>query len=376
MKLESKKYIYFSFALFCLQTLGYNVVALGILILSLIPICSFQSFLKSIQNNFWYFTFLYLSFTIGLYHFFCNGLSIWNITYWGQFYFLSYALLAIKDKECAFEKVKYCVYAIYIADIFTNILSFAGVNLPWAEVGSVRPGESMTRYGGIKNSALYSGSLTFITLCYLLQENIGMKLKKYIYCLLACFNLILSGSYRYFIICLIVLVLYFVHLYKHRLLLMCTYILSIVIVYVSTLYTMLINQSNFLRALIWEHTMQDISLKPLLGHGFYNMHLDDNQDFSYTQLVASGVTESCILLIGYNFGIIVLFLYFICLACVLLKFNRYNSYHAALGIFIGLSLDLFWGGSFDNSLSFSLLTLSIYIINNKFTNQIETLNKK
>lgn len=359
---EKNKYLLFSFALFCLQTIGYNVVALGILILSLISICSLKSLLINIQKNFLYFVFLYVSITIGLYHSLCNGISIWNITYWGQFYFLSYALLAIKDKENAFEKIKYCVYAIYIADIFTNLFSFAGIDLPWAGVGIVRPGESMARYGGIKNSTLYSGSLTFIALCYLLQENLQRTWKKYAICSLACFNLVLSGSYRYLIICFVVLVLYFFHLYKHRLLLFCLYILSIIIVYMSTLYTMLINQSNFLRALIWEHTIQEIRLTPLLGHGFFNMHLQENQDFSYTQLVASGVTESCILLIGYNFGIIVLFLYFTCQLQVLLKFNNYINYHATLGIFIGLSLDLFWGGSFDNSLSFSLLTLSIYLI--------------
>jgi len=126
---------------------------------------------------------------------------------------------------------------------------------------------------------------------------------------------------------------------------------------------MFINASNFSRFLIWKHFFGEIAKHPIFGHGFFNMHLEDIQDFSFTHLIASGVTESCILLLAYCFGIPVLLFYLSSIFTTLKKYYYYSEYKTELGLFIGLTLDLFWGGSFDNSLSLSSLTLSLYIIN-------------
>lgn len=369
-ELNDKKYYLLSFSIFCLQTTGYNVVALSLLMIAMLFTCSFKGFIEGLSSNFELFIFLFASLAIGFYFTLCNGIASWNIAYWGQFYFLSFALLAIRDKEQATKALKYCVYAIFIADIFTNLLLLIGVDVPWAKLAAVRPGETMSRFGGVKNNALYSGSVTFIAFCYSLTNDIENKWAKWAVVLVTLFNLILSGSYRYIIIWLVVISLYVLKLYKHRILLIGMYVSSIVVVYVSTKLTMLLNLSNFYRALIWEHTMEEIRKSPILGHGFFNMHLEDKQDFSYAQLVASGVTESCILLIGYNFGMIILLFYLFCFSLVLVHYKKYTAYAVELGLFIGLSLDLFWGGSYDNSLSFSLLTLGAYTINGKIQNQI------
>ena len=41
----------------------------------------------------------------------------------------------------------------------------------------------------------------------------------------------------------------------------------------------------------------------------------------------------------------------------------YEKYEQELGLFIGLSLDLFWGGSIDNCMSLAILLSSTYEIN-------------
>lgn len=360
---SSKKYYLFGLALLLFQIIGYNIISLSILIIAIIPIISANELLANIKTVPLYFYFLIFSLVIGFYFTVSNGITKWNIEYWGQFYFLSFILLAVKDKQQALTIIKYCVYIIFIADLFSNLLLLAGFDIPWSTLPPVRKGETIARFTGVKGNTLYSGSITFIALCFMFQESLKSKIKKYfcIFCMI--FNLTLSGSYRYFIICAVVATLYYFHLYKHRIILFITYISSILIVYFSTELTMFISASNFSRFLIWKHFFGEISKCPFFGHGFFNIHLEDIQDFSFTHLIASGVTESCILLLAYCFGIPILLLYLSNIFTTLKRYCYYSEYKTELGLFIGLTLDLFWGGSFDNSISFSALTLSLYIIN-------------
>ena len=164
-------------------------------------------------------------------------------------------------------------------------------------------------------------------------------------------NLILSGSYRYLIIGAVVATMYYLHLYRSKLMMLGMYVSSIIIVFVSTLMTMFSNLSNFYRAFIW----------------FY--FFKENQDFSTpSHLIANGVTESCILTIGYSFGLIVLLFFLTSIVRTLLRYKVYRKYSVELGLFIGLTLDLFWGGSFDNTYTFTLLLLSWYLVNERFYN--------
>lgn len=358
-----KKYYLFGIAMLQLQLIGYNVVSLGILAVSILPIISGNTFLNCIKTIPIYFYFLLFSITIGIYFSISKGLKTHNVMYWGQFYFFSFVLMAIRSKKYALSIIKYCVYIIYIGDIFTNILLLFGIDVPWSVLPPVREGESMARFTGIKGNTLYSGSISFIALCFMFQEELKSKFKKY-FCLLSMiFNLALSGSYRYFIICAVVIALYYFHLYKHRAILFLAYIGSIIIVYFSTKITMFISASNFSRYLIWQHFFKEIEKNPLIGHGYFNMYLEEMQDFTWTHLIANGVTESSIILIAYCFGLPMLIIYLLSFATTLNRYIHYPKYMTELGLFIGLTLDLFWGGSFDNSLSFSALTLSLYLIN-------------
>jgi len=362
MSAEQNKYIPFCIALFLLQMVGYNVVTIGILAISLTPILDMNEFLSRIRVVPFFFVFLLSSMVIGLYFAMTEGIHTWNIMYWGQFYFFCFVLLAVKDKSMTLNALKYCTYAIFAADLFSNILLLMGFDIPWSELPPVRPGETMSRYTGVKGNTLYSGSITFIAICFILQEHVKKAWKSTLFASML-FNLILSGSYRYFIVFAVVLTLRTLKLYKRIPLLLLMYTGSIIIVYYSTKFTTFISLSNFERFYIWQHFFGEIAKQPLLGHGYFNIHLVEYEAWTFYGLISNGVTESCILLIAYCFGIPALFLFFLSLGKTLCCYKAYSEYRHELGIFIGFTLDLFWGGSFDNSLTLSAMLLSLYLIN-------------
>ena len=363
MKDINKTYLWFGLAMLLLQLAGYNVATLGLLGLCSLPLISANTLIKNIRAIPIFFIFITFSIIVGLYFALCDGLESWKLMYWGQFYFFIFLLMAVKDKVQMFTVLRYCTYIIFFADFFTNLLLLAGFNVPWSSLPDVRPGEKMARFTGIKGNTLYSGSISFIALCFLFHEDMKSKLKKYSFIFAAVLNIALSGSFRYYIITAVVFSIYYLHLYKHRTILIAEYIGSIIVVFLATRLTMLVNGSNFFRFNIWSYYFNQIEKSPIIGHGWFNMHLTDLDSFSWTHLAANGVTESCILLLAYCFGIPLLIFYLAIIAKTLLAYKTYTNYLSELGLFAGLSLDLFWGGSFDNSLSLSILTLSWYLIN-------------
>ena len=62
-------------------------------------------------------------------------------------------------------------------------------------------------------------------------------------------------------------------------------------------------------------------------------------------------------------GIPLAIIFLIVIYKTLRKFSSYQQYAQELGLFVGLTLDLFWGGSIDNCMSLAILLLSIYQIN-------------
>lgn len=364
---ERKRYIFFGFAIFLMQFIG--IVALPLYIIGFLSIISSDKFLNSIRYIPMFFFFLSLSLVIAVYFGLIQGLHTWNLTYWGLFYVVTFGTIGIKDKELALRCLKYCVYAIFFADIFTNLLLLAGFDVPWSSLPPIRTGEKMARFTGVKGNTLYSGSISFMAYCFSLQEKDIKKIVKLL--LIACtiFNLGLSGSFRYYIICAFVFGLYLFRLQKYRIILILGYIGSIVLVYFATKFTMFLNLSNYYRFMIWSHFIKEISKSPIIGHGLFNMHLSNSMDFSsYELLIDRGVTESCILLVGYCFGLPLLCLFIGSIIKTLIRYKSYEKYKVELGLFAGLTLDLFWGGSFDNTLSISLLILSWYCINENYFN--------
>ncbi|WP_333616452.1 ligase [Bacteroides pyogenes] len=359
-----KRYIAFGVGMLITQVVGYNIVTMAFFALSMLFIISSKSLFANIRYTPFFIFFLILSLGIGGYFGLCKGLEAWNIPYWGQFYFLCFALLCVDDKQSCLNVLRLVVYCAFILDLSSNLLMLAGIDIPWTSPPPIRPGETLARFTGFKGNALYSGSITFCATCYALQEN--YKYKQYRYPVLCSMivNLILSGSYRYLIIGTVVGILYYLHLYKNKLLLIGMYVVTIISVLTATFATAFTNLSNFYRVLIWTYFTKEIAKAPWIGHGFFNIHLQGVEDFiSPYFLINKGVTESCILTLAYNFGLPILFLFLLSIFKTLTKYPLYPTYRAELGLFIGLSLDLFWGGSFDNTLTFSLLIISLYTIN-------------
>ena len=116
--------------------------------------------------------------------------------------------------------------------------------------------------------------------------------------------------------------------------------------------------SAFTQAMKWEL----IEKNPLLGTGFFFQNLREHAIFSYHNLMKAGVTESTILLFALCFGIPFAILFLAVIYKTLRKFPSYQQYAQELGLFVGLTLDLFWGGSIDNCMSLSILLLSMYQI--------------
>ena len=353
---EKVRYTLFALFLFLTQILGTGIVPMGLFALSLLMILSPTTFLRNLRYTPIFFLFICLSLGVGIYFALCNGLKSWNIAYWGQFYFLCILLMGVKDKKSCLEALRIFVFIIFILDFGTNLLFLVGVNVPWTELPPVRPGEALARFPGFKGNALYSGSVTFVSACYMLNQKKVNKLVFYIGLASMVGNLILSGSYRYLIIGAVVATMYYLRLYRSKIMMVGMYVSSIIVVFMATLVTMFSNLSNFYRAFIWFHFLKEIAKD--------NIHLDENQDFSTpSHLIANGVTESCILTIGYSFGVIVLLFFLVSIVKTLLRYKAYRRYSVELGLFIGLTLDLFWGGSFDNTYTFALLLLSCYLIN-------------
>lgn len=352
-----------SIAILGTQLVGYNVVTLGVLVFALSLLFSPDTLVRQVRVVPAFISFLLLSIASGTYFVLCDGVTMWTVMYWGQFYFFCFALLAVRDKPMLFRALTFCVYAIFAADLFTNLLLLAGVHVPWSELPNIRPGETMSRFTGVKGNTLYSGSISFIAIALFLEEQLRRRWLYFTILVLMVLNLCLAGSFRYLIVFAVVVTMRFLPFMRRKIFLPLMYAGSIIIVILATRFTMFLSLSNFYRYMIWDYFVSIVLREPWIGHGYHCIHLDDSLEYSINSLIASGVTESCVLLVAFNFGIIVLALFLFSIICTLLRTSHYRRYTAQASIFVGLTLDLFWGGSFDNALSLCLMLLAWYIIN-------------
>jgi len=315
------------------------------------------------ETNIPFAIFLIFSMAIGLTMLMFKDTSPKSIMMWGQFYFITIVLASAKDKEQLTQIIKYFVYLIFFADILSNLLLALGFSLPWTKFPPIRPGEMLPRFPGVKFNPLYSGSISFLAICCLMQEEFRHKWLKKILLFLMCVNLFLAGSFRYYITLLAVFALYRYKIYNKPKQLLTGYGLFIIGVILMTFLTQDISKSNELRWKLWIHTIDLISNNPLWGEGFFFQDLKENVVFSYHNLAMAGVTESTILLLALCFGYPLMAVFLYQIYATLKQFVKYPKYEQELGLFLGLSLDLFWGGSLDNCMSLSVLFLSLYRIN-------------
>ena len=357
------EYVLLGVSLVLLQFAGYSAFTLPFLALTAVLMFSFRSLLIQVEESAPLSLFLVSAFLMGLIHLIFSDTTAKSLMMWGQLYFLAIILACANNKQQVISIIKYAVYAIFITDILSNILLAAGFSLPWTHFPPIRPGEILPRFPGVKNSSLFSGSISFLALCCFIQEDIKHKWQKYAIAFLMCMNLLLAGSFRYYIIIAAVIGLYTFKLYKKTKLLIVFYIGFICFVVFFTYLTQNISQSNMLRWKLWLHTINHISDSPIWGIGFFFQNLKEHTIFSFHNLAMAGVTESTILLFAWCFGIQVTLIFLYAIYKTLKQFSNYTEYKNTLGLFLGLSLDLFWGGSLDNCMSLSIFLLCMYQIN-------------
>ena len=153
----------FAIALVLLQFAGYAFVPL--LAGALLLLFSQHTFATCVKSVPLFAGFTAASLIVGLFMMMARPTETAPLARWIQFYFLTVMLMGVKDKSRLLTAVKYTVYAIFAADLMANILQVAGVKLPWVYL-TIRPGELIPRFQGIKGNSLYSGSISFLAVSY------------------------------------------------------------------------------------------------------------------------------------------------------------------------------------------------------------------
>lgn len=290
--------------------------------------------------------------------------DLYSVLMWAQFIFTALVPLFIAGREKLLKAFFLVIQLIFTLDFLTNLLLLSGVDLPYTSTPVVRPGESFPRLPGVMNNTLASAYTSFVLLCYLL-DNHQFKQQTRIRLLfigMVVLNIVFAGTNRIFILIVVVLVIRFVPLVrKNKVLLPSFAALVVALTVAATLFTALHNKSNFLRSQLWIISVEQIAQKPVLGHGLYYPDTSEARP-SLEKLKKLGVTESFALSVAYSYGLITLALFLAVMGHTLSKISRAPAYTFSQGVFTGLSVELFFGGTLANTLFAFLYFLSMYVI--------------
>ena len=366
LSLKIDRFLIFPLTLGLTQFLGFNILTIFLLILGGASCISSKFSIGSLKNNIFFLLFLVLSFSIGLINFKNSIPDMLSLMVWAQILFLALLPFMVSDKEDLFKNLKFIILFIFFLDIGTNLILLAGISVPWVEMTEARSEEFISRFPGVKGNHLFSGLFSFLTLSIALDDSQfkTKKFRKWII-FLAILNLILAGARRSIIIALAVIVLkLFKSVRESKILLLAMFFALVVVVIGITVLSGENNQSNLLRYSLWAQSINNILVKPITGYGiFYPDVTNLVADFSV--LSEARVTESFCLSIAYSFGIPALLLFLLYEVKTLLNSTKMMQYTAASGLFFGLSLELFFGGSLGNIFATNIFFLSACVLNER-----------
>jgi len=363
--MKKKRYtsnqLLFMFSVSLFQLYGHNIISYIVFFITVLYLGSFAELQKTIRKS---------GLFIGILSFFLIFGSITSanelpsqraLMVWGQFLGLTFLLAALKKKPQMILSLKAVITILFLLDIFTNILLFSHIPVPWAEVPPIRPGEAYARLGGFYDNALYSGALTVFFICFYISPKKLTTADKWLL-FVALINLLFSGSYRYFSVLLIILFVKLFQKFRYGNLLVITIIGSTIGLVISTFWLSSLG-SNGMRLGIWIKSFNAI-LNNIFGKGFYSADLPAIKTYSINGLFDAGVTESGVLLIGMCFGVIGLLL---TLWMYLDTFGKVTENTPQITIYclIFTFFSLCFTGFLENSLDIILNALSIYIITNQ-----------
>lgn len=364
--MEQSRYKLVAFSLFLLVLVGYTPVTLVAYFLSVAWASSVNSFMYCLSKQKMLLIIFVLSIGFGLinFSFFSIIPSMADIRVWAGFFFFYLFSLFLKDKDMVLREICNFVKILFYLDFITNILLILGFNLPWAQVPMTRPGELFPRLPGVKNSALFSGYISLLYSVVLLFENLKItKGNIFFFCMLS-LNLLFAGSYRFFVILFLLLVVKYFKLFEKRFNVLIAFILMVFLVVVLTILTQDISGSNNIRLKLWKSAVSRVfDANNCIGQGFFIPKVSEGIT-GFIKLQQAGVTESTILQWGVCFGYIVMLLLVLFFIRILAKILNYHTFTLGVG-FILIELSLwFFGGGIGNILNISLLSLSIASINN------------
>ncbi len=366
MSLKIDRYLIFSFTLILTQFVGFNILTIFLLIFGGMSCISSKFRIGSFKKNIFFLLFLVSSISIGLINFIYSIPDLLSLMFWGQIFFLALLPFVVSDQEQLFRNLKLAILFIFFLDIGTNLILLSGLKVPWVQMTEARPDEFLSRFPGVKGNHLFSGLFSFLTISFALDDSQikSNKIRRWII-FLAVLNLILAGARRSIILAIAVIILrFFKSIRKSKTLLLVMFFASVVIVVVMTALSREYNQSNFLRYSLWVQSISDILVKPIFGYGIFYPDLT-NVVADFNALSEAKVTESFCLSIAYSFGIPALVLFLLYEIKTLFNSTKMMKYTAATGLFFGLSLELFFGGSLGNVFATSIFFLSAFILNDQ-----------
>lgn len=316
----------------------------------------------------------FLSIVFGLlnFSFFSIIPSLDDVRVWAGFFCFYFFSLLLKEKKCILNELCQFIKILFYLDLATNFLLLFGFSVPWAELPMVRPGDMFPRFPGVKNSALFSGYLSLLYSVVLMVEYPKITKHNFIFYILLLINILLAGSYRFFIILLFLFIVKHYKLYECRLKVLYSFIVMVVVVVLSTFLTQNISGSNSIRARLWKNAISSVfDANNCIGHGFFVPKVPEGAT-GFLKLQAAGVTESTILQWGICFGYIIMILLLLYFIKVFLKISNYTTFTLETGFFL-IEISLwFFGGGIGNILNITLLSLSIAnIINHDINNHTD-----
>lgn len=261
---------------------------------------------------------------------------------------------------------------LLILDFSFNIFSFLTGQDPLGRMPIVRPDDFVQRLGGIFGHSFFSLNISFVGFVssYIKRNKILI--------ILSILNMILAGSFRGFLLIILIAISFYivrksVNLFKIKI----YSILFAFSVFAATIFSVTMNFSNanLIRVFAWFNSIENIIENPLFGR--QDFYRDEIETISIENIDNYGVTESQYLEIAVHYGIIPALLFFMIMILILRKsyyaFNNLIHLHYEVKIILisafVIFTDTFYGSIYGSPMATTFLTLLIYSSNKLIKNE-------
>ena len=290
-----------------------------------------------------------------------------NFTHWIRhvaFFVIIFTIILSRIDSNFIYGICISMIVLLLLDFSFNLITiFKGID-PFGRIPTFRPGDILLRLGGVFGHSFFSlniGFMGFVS-AYVKRNKSVM--------ILSIINIILTGSYRAFILLFVLLIaFYFIKKGISFLKIKIFSFLFAFSVFVVTLYSAAENfsESNLLRVFAWTTSLNNIANNPYFGRHDFNT--DEMEFVSLKQIENYGITESTYLEIAVHYGVFPMIIFFIIMILLLRKsYDNFTSSNKIILIstFI-IFTDTFYGSVYGMPLTTMFFTLLIFSTNEKST---------